>query len=131
MLEFKDFFTNHEHIERLQLSEYHTDEKINCLDYLQDNKCIDFIAKNKISPQICHWSLLDESDYVFQLYDGFAPVYYEDGKIVKTSHKYYNMPDIWSNKVTKYNNSFGWCNVIWNDVEKIFVQHEDLNTGFD
>lgn len=131
LLEFKDFFTNHEHIERLQLSEYHTDEKINCLDYLQDNKCIDFIAKNKISPQICHWSLLDESDYVFQLYDGFAPVYYEDGKIVKTSHKYYNMPDIWSNKVTKYNNSFGWCNVIWNDVEKIFVQHEDLNTGFD
>ena len=130
ILEFKDFFTNHEHIERLQLSEYQTDEKINCLDYLQDNKCIDFIDKNKISPQICHWSLLDESDYVFQLYDGFAPVYYEGGKIVKTSHKYYNMPDIWSNKVTKYNNSFGWCNVIWNDVENIFTQVDDFVMGF-
>jgi hypothetical protein len=57
-------------------------------------------------------------------------VYYEDDKIVKTSHKYYNMPDIWSNKVTKYNNSFGWCNVIWNDVENIFTQVDDFVMGF-
>ena len=38
------------------------------------------IDKNKISPQICHWSLLDNNDYVFQLYDGFAPISY-DGDI--------------------------------------------------
>jgi hypothetical protein len=120
-LDFKDFFTNHEHINRLQLGGYRTKkEKINCLDYLQDNKCIDFIDKNKISPQICHWSLLDDSEYVFQLYDGFAPVYVDkNDNITKTSHKYYNMPDVWSNINTNYNNSYGWCNVIWNNIENI------------
>lgn len=119
-LDFKDFFTNHEYINRLQLGGYRTKEKINCLDYLQDNKCIDFIDKNKISPQICHWSLLDDSEYVFQLYDGFAPVYVNsDGSIIKNSHKYYNMPDVWSTINTNYNNSYGWCNVIWNSIENI------------
>lgn len=120
-LDFKDFFTNHEYISRLQLGEYSTDEKINCLDYLQDNKCIDFIDKNKISPQICHWSLLDNSEYIFQLYDGFAPVYVKkDNSIVKNSHKYYNMPDVWSTITTEHNNSYGWCNVIWNSREQAF-----------
>jgi hypothetical protein len=121
-LDFKDFFTNHEYINRLQLGEHRTEteKEINCLDYLQDNKCIDFIDKNKISPQICHWSLLDDSEYVFQLYDGFAPIYVDEkGNITKTSHKYYNMPDVWSTINTNYNNSYGWCNVIWNNIENI------------
>ena len=130
-LDFKDFFTNHEYINRLQLGEYRTNKEINCLDYLQDNKCIDFIDKNKISPQICHWSLLDDSEYVFQLYDGFAPIYADEkGNITKTSHKYYNMPDVWSNINTNYNNSYGWCNVTWNSIDEIFADSSQLAGKF-
>ena len=121
LLPFKDFFTNHEYISRLRLGDGEDNETYNCLEYLQDNKCIDFIDKNKISPQICHWSLLDNNEYVFQLYDGFAPVYKDsNGKMIKTSHRYYDMPDVWSSQSTAINNAYGWCNVIWNTRTRVF-----------
>ena len=126
-LEFKDFYTNHEYIDRVVLnSKYENTSGGNCLDYLQDYKCIDLIDKNKISPQICHWSLLDNNDYVFQLYDGFAPISYDDDIPVQLSHKYYNMPDIWSHNYTKHNNSIGWCNVIMNANNKFSLTESSI-----
>ena len=115
-LDFRDFYTNHEYIDRLVLNKPLGSNITggNCLDYLQDYKCIDLIDKNKISPQICHWSLLDNNDYVFQLYDGFAPISCDESQRVQLSHRYYNMPDIWSHEYTKHNNTIGWCNVITN-----------------
>lgn len=65
--------------------------------------------------------MLDNNEYVFQLYDGFAPVYKDsNGKMIRTSHKYYDMPDVWSSQSTTINNAYGWCNVIWNGRTRVF-----------
>ena len=43
----------------------------NVLDYLYDYKCASIIYKNKIIQNVCHWSLSEHPEYLFNLYSGF------------------------------------------------------------
>lgn len=121
-LMFKDFDTEYDFIQK-QFIYNATDKEhdpLNVLDYLGDNKCIDLVCVNKFSQQVCHWSLCDKNDYIFNVYDGFSGYSIdEDGNVVETKHHYGGTPMIDYTKFNTYTNGLGWLNVIkfelWKD----------------
>lgn len=81
-LEKRDIYTNFDYIPKT----YCEDEWIvnnneiikptppdspNVLNYIYDNKYIGNIDKNKIIQKIPHWQLVDNDDYIFNVYEGF------------------------------------------------------------
>ena len=115
-LERKDFYSNFEYIPKTKCGPVmivgeHSEEKTldrNVLDYLQDYKCIDLMDKNKITQNIIHWSLYDNNDYIFNIYNGFS------GFSGDTTHNhlYSNAPDLSNKSYNKSFNNTGWCNLI-------------------
>ena len=86
-LDLRDIFSNHEYIDK-PISEIPTlsinngeisisEERsgINVLDYLNDNKHIDLVDKNKILQNTCHWEYSNIKGSIFNLYDGFCGVF--------------------------------------------------------
>ena len=74
LLERTSFDTNYEFIDKGdgELSELTGQAKgSNVLDYLFDYNCIDLLDKNKLCPNITHWSLKDYPESYFNLYSGF------------------------------------------------------------
>lgn len=111
----KDFYTNYEFIPRQSLDNQNDNinkykKDINVFNYLNDNKYIDIIDKNKFSPCICHWSLISNNDYIFNMYSGFGSYYEEDGKVNVINQRYLNSPDLKYNKYYKTLHNIGWCN---------------------
>ena len=141
--EIVDFYSNFEFIPRkicgpvaefdfknqtLEKKDY-IDDQNNVLDYLQDHKCIDLISKNKFIQSTIHWSLADNNDYIFNIYDGFAGIirnFYTHIKkgpgselsleTIKNYEKmtriYDNSPSISFKNYKPLQNSIGWCNMI-------------------
>ena len=75
-LEKRDFYTEYEYINKFVYSYSNSvtndeliDESTNVLSYLNDNLCIDLINKNKFNQSICHWSLCNNNDYIFNIYN--------------------------------------------------------------
>ena len=101
-LELRDFYTNYETIKKPtytikslsdilnQQSEENenVDEKF-VLDYLNDDKNIDLINKNKIPQKYFHWSLKENPDYIFNTYEGFSGIL--TGENTKYCSHYYGM----------------------------------------
>lgn len=120
-LPLRDFYTNYEYIpqqECITIGQEGVKESDtaapNVLDYLQDYKCIDFISNNKVSPCICHWSLTDYNNYIFNLYDGFGG-YYEDSSIgiAKSVHnRYGSSPNLTNSTFSQPLNNIGWLPVV-------------------
>ena len=52
----------------------------NVLDYMKDYNCVDLVDKNKVYPDIFHWSLRDDPGSYFNIYSGFEthPMYMYD-----------------------------------------------------
>lgn len=97
----------------------------NVLDYLKDDKYIDFMNKNKVVQSICHWQLADNNDYIFNLYDGFSG-YVEDGEM---SHLYANTPDLMQNVYNKNLNNMGWAakyNIDYSSYIRIISNFESI-----
>lgn len=126
-----DFYYDKD-LKKLAKKEY-DDIQTNALDYLQDYKCIDLISKNKFIQSTIHWSLVDNNDYIFNIYDGFAGVirnfytkFKSDGEIIKNYEKmtriYDNSPSIYFKNYKPMQNSIGWCNMIRIPAMKSAVQ---------
>jgi hypothetical protein len=106
LLEKKDFYTNYENIGKAtRCSDINEKYSENVLDYLYDYKCLSLIDKNKFYQPICHWSLAEQRDYIFNLYDGFSGLYvykYIDAKgkdakgYYEIEHQYKNAPNTYS-----------------------------------
>lgn len=103
-------------------------DSINVLDHLQDNKYIDFINKNKYCPKICHWSLNDNTSYIFNIYrgfDGYSIVETETDDdqnniiFIENEHQYGSTPDTLISEYSLANNNIGWINYVelnyWSD----------------
>lgn len=122
-LEIKDFYSNYEYIPRKYVGTTHTQlsDNItpNVLDYLQDYKCIDLIDKNKMVQNTIHWSLADNNDYIFNVYEGFKGFSILNGEIINHAHLYDDSPNIQYKQYKQYLNSIGWCNylILENNVE--------------
>lgn len=112
LLDKMDFCTEYDYIRR-QTAPGIT-EDINVYNYLKDYAYINNIGINKFGQNICHWSLCDNNDYIFNMYNGFAGII-----------KDYTKPDAWYFNEKQYgitadihsNNhrimsSIGWINTI-------------------
>ena len=143
-LKIKDFDTNYEFIQRqytvgdnIELSYKYDDSgnitneddvnknknalKLNVFDYLHDNECVDLIAKNKFCQSRCHWSLNDNNDYIFNVYNGFSGFHIDKDTDTNTNtnvyhyyennHQYGTTPNTLLDKYSKTDNSTGWINI--------------------
>lgn len=96
ILEKRDIYTNYDYIPK----KYCEDEWIinnneiikptppespNVLNYIYDNKYIGNIDKNKIVQKIPHWQLVDNDDYIFNVYEGFRGFFDETLGSVKNN----------------------------------------------
>ena len=158
VFEIKDFYSNYEYIPKKYcgpvdflavsgdiqnpeiininpINRWESPSEINVLKYLDDNKCIDYINRNKSNQSIIHWSLVGDNDYVCNAYPGFSGYYLSPDKLknwgvnfeAKMSDiryiKYCNgkNPSIWSPTHNESTNSSTWCNHIYitnqNDTE--------------
>lgn len=129
LLEKKDFYTEYEFIDKYIITNYGKDDqtKINVLDYLHDYESVELINLNKLSQNICHWSLIENNDYIFNVYDGFSGIFIDNKDTsngnVKTyhvnEHQYCNATNTIIKKDDKSQNTTGWINTIdvnyWND----------------
>lgn len=82
----------------------------NVLDYLEDNKCVDLIYNNKTTQPICHWTLVDNPNYIYNFYEGFAP-YYDDRQVAGS---YYGTPYMEVEEYNESSNNIGWCKRVEN-----------------
>jgi hypothetical protein len=130
LLEKRDFYTEYEFINR-KISGF-TDANYgkNVLDYLQDYQYIDLIDKNKFCQNICHWSLYDNNDYIFNVYNGFSGLHYDvnnDGtyNIYENEHQYGSTPNTHINKYDNGLHSADWIAhkhiKKWSDVYKYII----------
>ena len=133
-LERKDFYTNYTFIDR-SVKNAEDNEKYNVFDYLKDYKSLDLINKNKFCQSIFHWSLADDNNYLFNLYDGFSGLFVEsvgtDNYIYhENSHQYKDFPNLFSGEANTINNSTGWINTEsithWNGFYK-YVSNTEKN----
>lgn len=129
MLEKSDFYTEYEFIKKNVVTNIGDtpDNTFNVFDYLHDNNALDIIDKNKICQNICHWSLSDNNDYIFNVYNGFSGIYVDKkegvGKEEITyylnDHQYENYPDTNVKTADNSLNNLGWINTIeikyWNE----------------
>lgn len=107
--DFKDIYTNYNYIPSYTLDQnggsYDVLNEHNVLDYLDDNKCVDFIYVNKTTQPICHWTLVENPNYIYNFYGGFSP-YYEGKQVVGS---YYGMPRLEGGTYNESLNNIGWC----------------------
>lgn len=107
-VEVKDLYTNYDVIPAFCTNKNKYIDTENVLNYLNDNKCVDLITKNKISQSIFQWALQDNNNISFNLYDGYSPVYYDGNKYsVKYRGITNSFPDIYSKTFIKERNPFG------------------------
>lgn len=133
-----DFYTNYQDIQRIYSGlDKPLDKSVNVFDYLKDNKCIDFVNKNKFSPTIVHWSLCDNNDYIFNLYRGFNGYTLGENNEVLSTELYNDTPDLTQPKYSKYLNNINWTNsVIINEYQDFtnrvnnFFEIRDLESTF-
>ena len=80
-LEKRDFYTNYDFIEKSIDNKNiitSNNESNNILNYLKDHHALELINKNKFCQSVFHWSLCDNNDYIFNLYNGFSGIYAEE-----------------------------------------------------
>lgn len=119
-----DIYTNYEYIPRDLCNDiYQMDDSYNVissntseinspnvLDYLSDDKYIEFMNKNKAVQKICHWQLVGNDNYIFNLYDGFGGYINDENGNFLISHRYSTMPDMYQIIYDKKLNNLNWAN---------------------
>lgn len=105
----KSFYTNYEAIYRYVIGQDNK-KPANIFSYLNDYKFIDQIDKNKFDQQICHWSIDGNNQYIFNLYKGFGPMYYDHNKRKYINNRYFNSPDLYRSEYMVHFNNLNWCN---------------------
>ena len=128
LLEKRDFYTNYENINKSIIG---NDKPINVLGYLCDNENITLIDKNKFCQNICHWSLCNNNDYIFNVYEGFSGVKYDNGIPYVNEHQYANSPNLILKTYNPSQNTIGWINTdnidTWSDFYDKYITNIDTN----
>ena len=121
LLEKRDLYTNYEKIykERVTIIDLPTNKESSpeepplVQSYLKDNKCVDLIDRNKINQKYIHWSLADNNDIIFNLYDGFAGYDSYGSDSFYYAHTYKTAPNSQlRSKTDQSNNVYYWCNFL-------------------
>ena len=114
----KDIYSNYENIPRYDIYTGKYDNEQNVLDYLQEYRSIDLITKNKLSQGTFHWCLLINDRSIFNLYNGFSPVFDNTPNSNSISC---DSPDMFTNKFDKNKNPFGVFKYNTFDKDVLFV----------
>lgn len=101
-VDVRDIHSNYEHISRyrIDLQDMTTvrqyDASMNVLDYMDDSKSSDLMYMNKMIQSNFHFSYHDNSDIMFNAYNGFSPVFVNSnsGDTYDLSGFYCNQPDL-------------------------------------
>ena len=135
ILELRDFDTNYEFIQRqytvgdnIDINKDALKLQLNVLDYLHDYECVDLLGKNKFCQSRCHWSLCDNNDYIFNVYNGFSGFHIENESdnylYYENNHQQGTYPNTLLDKYSKTDNSTGWINF-----ENLQYNDNDENTN--
>ena len=100
----KDLYTNYENIPRYDIYSGKYNHSYNVLDYLEEYKSTDLITKNKITQGTFHWCLQNNDKSVFNLYNGFSPIYNNEPNSSKISCDH---PDLFTDVFDVNKNPFG------------------------
>lgn len=145
LIEKRDFYTDYDFIEKeFRTTPNNEKDMVNVLDYLKDNRCLELIDKNKFCQSICHWSLAENTDYIFNVYDGFSGVYKDDdGHMYENHHHYGFSTNLNTDNYSNVQNTCGWLNTYdiktWNTfmiyikATKTYLEHGvyvDRNNNF-
>lgn len=145
LIEKRDFYTDYDFIEKeFRTTPNNEKDLVNVLDYLKDNRCLELIDKNKFCQSICHWSLAENNDYIFNVYDGFSGVYKDDnGNMYENHHHYGFSTNLNTDNYSNIQNTCGWLNTYdiktWNvfmiyiKATKTYLEHGvyiDRNNNF-
>jgi hypothetical protein len=106
-IDVKDLYTNYEFIPKYDIYEgkyYNEGEKYNVLNYLGDNTCVELINKNKLTQSTFHWGLQNNDTSIFNLYNGFSPLYKGEEKCTAISN---DAPDIFTDIFDISKNPYG------------------------
>ena len=123
-IELRDFYSNYDFIKRSKCDfkrvygskvNKESETQQNVLDYLQDDKIADLVYENKLVQDTIHWCLLDNEDYIFNLYDGFAgysETLDDSGNTIINNHTklYQDTPDLIHKKYQQSFNNINWVN---------------------
>jgi len=104
-LEYKDLYTNYQFIPKynLQSGEYTHD---NVLDFMEDYNCIDLVGVNKFTQPVFHWALVNNPNYIFNLYSGCSP-YLEGGLVLDGGT--FNWVDISLDEADPWKQNWKWA----------------------
>ena len=111
-LPIKDFYTNYTSIPVYRVDRASMSRSKNVCDYMGDNKIIDYIHTNKFTQPIFHWTMVENPSYIYNFYDGFAPVFSNGGNYQRLQGRYYDQADISQENHTVYNSAASWCKLM-------------------
>lgn len=116
---YKEIYSNYDFMPVFNVKTGAYDKNYNAFSYLNDNKCIDIISRNRIVQNVFHWSLRENPEYMFNLYDGTAPIYVtSDGGQYRGKGLHVKQPLIWDNIYSPQNNPIYWASVsFYNNIE--------------
>lgn len=112
-LPIKDLYTNYSRIPVYRVDQSMMSNSKNVCDYLGDDKIIDYIYTNKFTQPIFHWAMVENPTYIYNFYDGFAPVFKDsnDNEFYRVEGRYYDQADISQENHNVYNSAASWCKV--------------------
>lgn len=109
-LPIKDLYTNYTGIPVYRMDMGGISNSYNVCDYLGDNKIIDYVQANKFTQPIFHWSMVENPDFIYNFYDGFAPMFIDASRTPhRIQGRYYDQADVSQEFSTVYNNASHWC----------------------
>lgn len=118
LLPLKDLYTDYNHVPvwRADHQAFSTGNYVT--EYMGDDKMLNYVHANKFTQPIFHWTLVENPKYIYNFYDGFAPIFQEGGnEPFRVSGRYFDQADIASPEHTTYNNAAYWC--YWDDLSLI------------
>lgn len=119
ILPLKDIYTDYAHIPvfRADMGEFHRGNSV--LDYMSDNYMTLYVHTNKFIQPIFHWTMVENPQYIYNFYDGFAPVFMDQDtkELQRVSGRYFDQADISAPDHTTYNSAAYWCT--WKDMSNV------------
>lgn len=123
LVEVRDIYSNYDFIPRYDIytGKYTdgTNEFDNVLSYLGDNRCVDIITKNKLVQHTFHWALKSNPSSIFNVYNGFAPLYNVSPESSSISN---DETDMFTDKFDANKNPFGLFK---------YTNREDISTDLE
>ena len=119
LLPLKDLYTDYNHIPVWRADHQSFSAGNYVTEYMGDDKMLNYVHANKFTQPIFHWTLVENPKYIYNFYDGFAPIFYQEGgdEPFRVSSRYFDQADIASPEHTTYNNAAYWC--YWDDLSLI------------